>query len=408
MSSIIRMPKMSDTMNNGIITSWLKKIGDFINFGDIIAEINTDKTSIDLESNVNGFILYIFVKENELISINKIIAVVGNKNDNYNKIIKSGFKYLIQFDLIEKNYFNNFKKKKNLNIFNNIPSKRIKSSLLIKKIFKDHNYNFDFKNINNKRIIKRDFNFFISNINFFNNFLDNSKLNNFFINESYKDIVVSQILKVISNRLSQSKFIAPHFYLYIEIFMDNIVDFKKRICLYTNLKISFSDIILKFLSISIRNNLKVNSFWMNNKIRYNYHIHIGVVISSQESLFVPVLRFIDNKSISTISRELKQFIFLVNKKKMEDKYCHGNTFTVSNLGMFGIDNFTSIINSPSSCILSIGIIKKSPLIRNNFIISGNIMKVNLSCDHRVIDGVIGSNFLKTFKEILEDPFKVFL
>ena len=232
------------------------------------------------------------------------------------------------------------------------------------------------------------------------------KLPEIYSKESYEEIPVSQMRKTISKRLAESKFSAPHFYLTMEIDMDNCVEGRNKINETSDVKISFNDIIIKAAAVSLRKHPMVNASFLTDKIRVNNHIHIGVAVAVDEGLLVPVIRFADNKSLSHISTEVRNLAGKAKNKELQPSDWEGNTFTISNLGMFGIDEFTAIINPNDACILAVGGIKNTPVVKNGEIVPGNVMKVTLSCDHRIVDGAIGSAFLKTLKELIEDPIKI--
>ena len=232
------------------------------------------------------------------------------------------------------------------------------------------------------------------------------KLPEIYSKESYEEIPVSQMRKTISKRLAESKFSAPHFYLTMEIDMDNCIEGRNKINETSDVKISFNDIIIKAAAVSLRKHPMVNASFLTDKIRVNNHIHIGVAVAVDEGLLVPVIRFADNKSLSHISTEVRNLAGKAKNKELQPSDWEGNTFTISNLGMFGIDEFTAIINPNDACILAVGGIKNTPVVKNGEIVPGNVMKVTLSCDHRIVDGVIGSAFLKTLKELIEDPIKI--
>ena len=283
---------------------------------------------------------------------------------------------------------------------------RLKASPLAKKIAEDKGINL--KNIKGTgdggRIIKRD----IEDINESSTTQDLPSINlpKIISEESYNEVPVSQMRKIISKRLAESKFTAPHFYLTMEINMDNCIEGRKKINETSDIKISFNDIILKASAAALRKHPMVNSSYLGDKIRTNHHIHIGVAVAVEDGLLVPVIRFADNKSLSHISLEVKDLANKAKNKKLQPSDWEGNTFTISNLGMFGIDEFTAIINPNDSCILAVGGIKNTPIIKNGEIVPGNIMKLTLSCDHRIVDGAMGSLFLKTLKELIEEPIKI--
>lgn len=425
MAEIIRMPKMSDTMEEGVIASWLKKVGDEIKSGDILAEVETDKATMELESYDDGTLLHIGIKDGESVPVNGIIAIIGEKDEDISEILNEASSdssnkeeekeplveenidrkdEVVKDEEINKDISDSIKEVENTE---NISSNgRTKASPLAKKIALEKGINL--KNIQGSgeggRIIKKDLESIPSeDANIPSQKIDLPKI---IAEESYDEIAVSQMRKTISKRLSESKFTAPHFYLTMEINMDNCIEGRKRINETSQVKISFNDIILKACASALRKHPMVNSSLIENKIRKNHHIHIGVAVAVDEGLLVPIIRFADNKTLTHISLEVKDLAEKAKEKKLQPSDWEGNTFTISNLGMFGIEEFTAIINPNDSCILAIGGIKNTPIVKNGEIVPGNIMKVTMSCDHRLVDGATGAKFLKTLKELLEDPIKI--
>ena len=425
MAEIIRMPKMSDTMEEGVIASWLKKVGDEIKSGDILAEVETDKATMELESYDDGTLLHIGIKDGESVPVNGIIAIIGEKDEDISEILNeassdSSNKEEEKEPLVEENIDKKDEEVKDEEINKDISDSikeventenissngRTKASPLAKKIALEKG--IDLKNIQGSgeggRIIKKDLESIPSeDANIPSQKIDLPKI---IAEESYDEIAVSQMRKTISKRLSESKFTAPHFYLTMEINMDNCIEGRKRINETSQVKISFNDIILKACASALRKHPMVNSSLIENNIRKNHHIHIGVAVAVDEGLLVPVIRFADNKTLSHISLEVKELAGKAKEKKLQPSDWEGNTFTISNLGMFGIEEFTAIINPNDSCILAVGGIKNTPIVKNGEIVPGNIMKVTMSCDHRLVDGATGAAFLKTLKELLEDPIKI--
>ena len=425
MAEIIRMPKMSDTMEEGVIASWLKKVGDEIKSGDILAEVETDKATMELESYDDGTLLHIGIKDGESVPVNGIIAIIGEKDEDISEILNeassdSSNKEEEKEPLVEENIDKKDEKVKDEEINKDISDSikeventenissngRTKASPLAKKIALEKG--IDLKSIQGTgeggRIIKKDLESIPSeDANIPSHKIDLPKI---IAEESYDEIAVSQMRKTISKRLSESKFTAPHFYLTMEINMDNCIEGRNKINETSQVKISFNDIILKACASALRKHPMVNSSLIENKIRKNHHIHIGVAVAVAEGLLVPVIRFADNKTLTHISLEVKDLADKAKEKKLQPSDWEGNTFTISNLGMFGIEEFTAIINPNDSCILAVGGIKNTPIVKNGEIIPGNIMKVTMSCDHRLVDGATGAKFLKTLKELLEDPIKI--
>ena len=398
MAEIIRMPKMSDTMEEGIISRWLKKVGDQVNSGDILAEVETDKATMELESYDDGVLLHIGVKNGESVPVNDVIAIIGEKGENIKEILKE-----------EETKEKETKEEETITIpeINDISKdKRLKASPLAKKIAEEKGINLT--NIKGSgdggRIIKKDIEENTEIISTQNS--TNIILPKTIGKESFDEVPISQMRKTISKRLSESKFSSPHFYITMEINMDNCIEGRKKINETSEVKISFNDIIIKATAAALRKHPMINSSYLEDKLRTNHHIHIGVAVAVKDGLLVPIIKFADNKSLSHISLEVKNLANRAKNKNLQPSDWEGNTFTISNLGMFGIDEFTAIINPNDSCILAVGGIKNTPIIKNGEIVPGNLMKVTLSCDHRIVDGAMGSAFLQTLKELIEDPIKI--
>ena len=429
MAEIIRMPKMSDTMEEGVIAGWLKKVGDEVKSGDILAEVETDKATMELESYDDGFLLHVGVKDGESVPVDGVIAIIGEKGENIDDILKEvsseqnnneaedpkdEIEEIVDEDeLVEENLEvkeeeevkNTEDKIEDINIDFSNESDRIKASPLAKKLASEKGVDISMVKGSGEggRIIKED----IENFKHSENIPTKEvKLPEIYSKESYEEIPVSQMRKTISKRLAESKFSAPHFYLTMEIDMDNCIEGRNKINETSDVKISFNDIIIKAAAVSLRKHPMVNASFLTDKIRVNNHIHIGVAVAVDEGLLVPVIRFADNKSLSHISTEVRNLAGKAKNKELQPSDWEGNTFTISNLGMFGIDEFTAIINPNDACILAVGGIKNTPVVKNGEIVPGNVMKVTLSCDHRIVDGAIGSAFLKTLKELIEDPIKI--
>ena len=429
MAEIIRMPKMSDTMEEGVIAGWLKKVGDEVKSGDILAEVETDKATMELESYDDGFLLHVGVKDGESVPVDGVIAIIGEKGENIDDILKEVSneqnnneavdakdekeEIVDEDNPVEENLEvkeedevkNTEDKIEDINIDFSNESDRIKASPLAKKLASEKGVDISMVKGSGDggRIIKED----IENFKHSENIPTKEvKLPEIYSKESYEEIPVSQMRKTISKRLAESKFSAPHFYLTMEIDMDNCIEGRNKINETSDVKISFNDIIIKAAAVSLRKHPMVNASFLTDKIRVNNHIHIGVAVAVDEGLLVPVIRFADNKSLSHISTEVRNLAGKAKNKELQPSDWEGNTFTISNLGMFGIDEFTAIINPNDACILAVGGIKNTPVVKNGEIVPGNVMKVTLSCDHRIVDGAIGSAFLKTLKELIEDPIKI--
>tara|TARA_B100001564_G_scaffold157734_1_gene132506 strand:+ start:664 stop:1971 length:1308 start_codon:yes stop_codon:yes gene_type:complete len=433
MAEIIRMPKMSDTMEEGVIAGWLKKVGDVIKSGDILAEVETDKATMELESYDDGFLLHIGVNDGDSVPVDGVIAIIGEKDENIDEVLKdiSNEKNTSEledenpqeiedieeekeekFEEVKEEKVEEQKEEGNSNskidtIDVNFPKdeSRIKASPLAKKLAEEKGV--DISKVKGSgeggRIIKEDIkNFKPSD----SSQTETIKLPQIHSSESYDEVPVSQMRKTISKRLAESKFSAPHFYLTMEINMDNCIEGRNKINETSDVKISFNDIIVKACAVALRKHPMVNASYLTDKMRINHHIHIGVAVAVDDGLLVPVIKFADNKSLSHISSEVRNLATRAKNKDLQPSDWEGNTFTISNLGMFGIEEFTAIINPNDACILAVGGIKNTPIIKNGEIVAGNVMKVTLSCDHRIVDGAIGSAFLKTLKELIEDPIKI--
>ena len=408
MAEIIRMPKMSDTMEEGVIAEWLKKVGDEVKSGDVLAEVETDKATMELESYDDGILLHIGVKNGDSVPVNGVIAIIGDKGEDVDDILKN-LNSTPNEEKVEDIPEEKKETKSEETVIektNDNDRKRIKVSPLAKKLASDKGVNLSEVSGSGDggRIVKSDIENFSGSIDSIDE--KTVELPKIYSKESFEEIPVTQMRKTISKRLSESKFSSPHFYLTMEIDMENCINGRKKINESSERKISFNDIILKAVAVSLRKHPMVNSSLLDDKIRLNHHIHIGVAVAVDDGLLVPVIRFADNKSLSHISMEVKDLAAKAKQKKLQPSDWEGNTFTISNLGMFGIDEFTAIINPNDSCILAVGGIKNTPVIKNGEIVPGNIMKVTLSCDHRIVDGATGSAFLNTVKELIEDPIKI--
>ena len=408
MAEIIRMPKMSDTMEEGVIAEWLKKVGDEVKSGDVLAEVETDKATMELESYDDGVLLHIGVKNGDSVPVNGVIAIIGDKGEDVDDILKN-LNSTPNEEKVEDIPEEKKETKSEETVIektNDNDRKRIKVSPLAKKLASDKGVNLSEVSGSGDggRIVKSDIENFSGSIDSIDQ--KTVELPKIYSKESFEEIPVTQMRKTISKRLSESKFSSPHFYLTMEIDMENCINGRKKINESSERKISFNDIILKAVAVSLRKHPMVNSSLLDDKIRLNHHIHIGVAVAVDDGLLVPVIRFADNKSLSHISMEVKDLAAKAKQKKLQPSDWEGNTFTISNLGMFGIDEFTAIINPNDSCILAVGGIKNTPVIKNGEIVPGNIMKVTLSCDHRIVDGATGSAFLNTVKELIEDPIKI--
>ena len=398
MAEVINMPRLSDTMEEGTLAKWFKKVGDTVKEGEILAEIETDKATMEFESFHDGILLHIGIDEGSTAPVDSIIAIIGSKGEDISSLLKNA-------DLkVKEEPKPEVKEEPKPVSNNNKPSDRILISPLAKSLAKEKG--IDISSVkgtgDNGRIIKRD--------------IDSFKPSNYSqfsqpspqLTESSYETPNSTMRKAIAKRLADSKFSAPHYYLNIELEMDNMISFRKQFIQTQNIKISFNDIIAKAVSLSLAKHPKVNSRWYDDKIIFNEHVHLGVAVAVDDGLIVPIVKFANSKDLPQINSEIKDFAERAKNKKLTPAEIEGSTFTISNLGMFGIESFTSIINQPNSAILSIGAIVQKPIIKNNEVVVGNTMKLTLACDHRTVDGATGSLFLKTLKEYVENPVSILI
>lgn len=416
---VITMPKMSDTMQEGTIATWLKKVGDDVKSGEIIAEVETDKATMELESYDDGTLLYIGVEAGDAVAVDGVIAVIGEKGADYKTLLKAQKAESSEATAETKTESAPEVKKEEAPKASAAPSAsstpsttedgdRLKASPLAKKMAEDKG--IDIRAVNGSgeggRIVKRDVENFVPAAAPQATAPAGAAAASGVGVESFKEEKVSQMRKVIAKRLAESKFGAPHFYVTMEINMDKAIEARKSMNEIAPVKISFNDMVIKATAAALRQHPKVNSSWLGDKIRYNDHIHIGMAVAVDEGLLVPVIRFADSLSLSQISTQAKSLGGRAKTKELQPKDWEGNTFTISNLGMFGVDEFTAIINPPDACILAVGGIKETVIVKDGQMQIGNVMKVTLSCDHRVVDGSIGAAFLITLKSLLEDPVRI--
>ncbi len=410
---VIKMPRLSDTMEEGTVSSWLVNIGDQVKEGDILAEIETDKATMEFESFYEGTLLYIGINEGETALVDSLLAIIGEENADFQSVLKN-VDESENLDISKPEQLNEIEELKEKPVIENqdqISSNRVLASPLAKKIAKEKN--IDLSTVHgsgdNGRITKVDVetHFSKSPQNSKENKLEKQsipKVENIVEGtESFEEIENSQMRKAIARRLKESKFSAPHYYLNIECDMDNAIAFRKQYNTLPDTKISFNDIIVKACAIALKLHPRVNSQWFEDKMRLNHHVHVGVAVGVPDGLVVPVIRFANEKSLTDIGLEVKDFASKSRDKKLSPNDMEGSTFTVSNLGMFGINEFTSIINQPNSAILSVGSIVQKPVVKESKIQIGNNMKLTLACDHRTVDGVTGSLFLETLKGYIENP-----
>ncbi|MCX6217923.1 pyruvate dehydrogenase complex dihydrolipoamide acetyltransferase [Spirosoma sp.] len=443
-ASIIRMPKMSDTMTEGTIVAWHKKEGDTVKSGDVLAEVETDKATMDLEAYEEGTLLYIGVKEGSSVAVDEVIAVVGEKGANFKVLLDGGAGAPAAGQQAATGEGGSATAQQNPQA--DLPANadtdlsyaggegdavesngRVKASPLAKRIAEEKGINLAQVQGSGPegRIVKSDVESFVP-----------GKAAPAAqptapaaqpaapapaatpapasaqapaatpVAGEYEDVPVSQMRKTIARRLSESLFTAPHFYLTMEINMDKAMDLRGTVNGLSPVKVSFNDFVIKAAALALKQHPNVNSSWLGDKIRKYKYVNIGVAVAVDEGLLVPVVRNADQKTLSTISGEVKDLAGKAKDKKLQPKDWEGSTFSISNLGMFGIEEFTAIINPPDSCILAVGAIKQTVKFEGEIAKPTNVMKVTLSCDHRVVDGATGSAFLQTFKQLLEDPMRM--
>jgi pyruvate dehydrogenase E2 component (dihydrolipoamide acetyltransferase) len=410
---VVTMPRLSDTMTEGVVAQWHKKVGDKVVEGDVLAEIETDKATMEFESFQEGTLLYIGVQEGESAPVDAILAILGEAGTDVSAIVNSGSKPTKEESKPvakpttsnEQPTPNNKKKETS----NQQPVKqtktvdgRILASPLAKKLASEKG--IDLSTISGTgesgRVIKRDIDSYKEEVIVVEQVAQAVASP---YQESFEEVKVSQMRKTIARRLVESKNEAPHYYLTVEIDMDQAIANRKAINNMPDTKVSFNDMVIKAAAMALKKHPNVNTSWQGDKVRHNQHVNIGVAIAVEDGLLVPVIRFADTKQLTTISAEVKDYAVKAKAKKLQPEDWEGSTFTISNLGMFGIEEFTSIINQPDSSILSVGAIVQKPVVKNGEIVVGNTMKVTMANDHRTVDGATGAMFLQTFKMYLENP-----
>ncbi|MGB1216266.1 MAG: pyruvate dehydrogenase complex dihydrolipoamide acetyltransferase [Saprospiraceae bacterium] len=426
MAEVIKMPRMSDTMEEGNIVAWHKQVGDEVEIGDLLAEVETDKATMDFESPADGFLLHIAIEEGT-VAIGGIMAIIGEKGENISSLLEGDAQEEVSTSVLEKEEETPVEK-----AVSNIETEekasdnddeRVKASPLAKSMAKEAGVNLTSiaGSGDNGRIVKKDIEAFLSgNVKTkvaITKTVEKRKpvaspaskpqpILSGGTEGNYEDVPVSQMRKVIARRLGESKFSAPHFYLAIKIRMDKAIETRKKLNEIATTKISFNDLVVKSAAASLRKHPNINSSWLGDRIRYNKDVNIGVAVAVDEGLLVPVIKNTDQKTLTDINTEVRALAGKAKDRKLQPQEMQGNTFTISNLGMFGIEEFTAIINPPDACILAVGTIVKEPVVEGDQIVVGSTMKVTLSCDHRVVDGAMGASFLQTFKSIMEDPIRM--
>ena len=408
---MVTMPRLSDTMEEGTVASWLKKVGDTVEDGDILAEIETDKATMEFESFQSGTLLHIGLEEGESAKVDSLLAVIGPKGAEVSQLV-TNFKVdgitdsqvetvAETIDIPEIQTVPEVKKTDIQNMPKVNSSGRLFVSPLAKKLAEEKNISLSQVQGSgeNGRIIKRD-------IESFTPVASTSASVAKFIpvgQEDFDEITNSNMRKAIAKNLVKSKFTAPHYYLNVEFDMDNAIAFRSQYNTLPETKISFNDMIVKACALALKQHPQVNSQWFDDKMRMNNHVHIGVAVAVPDGLVVPVVRFANEQSLPQINIAVKDYAVRARNKKLALDEMEGSTFTISNLGMFGIESFTSIINQPNSAILSVGAIVQKPVVKDGQVIAGNTMKLSMACDHRTVDGATGAQFLQTLKGYIENP-----
>lgn len=419
MEEVVLMPRLSDTMTEGVIAGWQKNVGDTVKKGEVLADIETDKATMELESYKDGVLLYQGARAGEKILVNDLLCIIGKPGLDIDAIVaavKAGSgssaaptQPAAQTAQAATAPATQTAPAATATVVN---EGRIFASPLAKKIASEKGIDLRYVkgSGDNGRITKTDIdNYTPSAVQATAPAAQKAVIPAAPAGvESFEEVPVSQMRKTIARRLSESLFTAPHFYLTMTIDMDAAVASRAKINEVAPVKISFNDMVLKATALALKQHPKVNSSWLGDKIRYNHHINIGVAVAVEDGLLVPVIRFADTKSLSQIGSEVKVYAQKAKDKKLQPADWEGSTFTISNLGMFGIDQFTAIINPPDACILAVGGISQVPVVKNGQVVPGNIMKVTMSCDHRVVDGATGSAFLQTLKSLLEEPLRMLI
>jgi len=414
---VVTMPRLSDTMEEGTVATWLKKVGDKVEEGDILAEIETDKATMEFESFQSGTLLHIGLEEGESAKVDALLAIIGPEGTDVSSIAKD-FKVQGSPSKAKKDEAPSQKEEKSTETKKEEPkaetskasnkksqssssdASRVFVSPLAKKMAEEKGINLSQiqGSGENGRIVKKD-------IENYKPAAQSASVGKFVPSgqEDYDEVDNSQMRKAIAKALTNSKFSAPHYYLNVEFDMANAIAFREQFNSIPDTKISYNDIVVKACALALKQHPQVNSQWFADKMRLNNHVHIGVAVAVPDGLVVPVVRFANEQTLPQIGAEVKELAGKARNKKLTPDEMQGSTFTVSNLGMFGIDSFTSIINQPNSAILSVGNIVEKPVVKNGQIVIGNTMKLCLACDHRTVDGATGAQFLQTLKGYIENP-----
>lgn len=415
MANVVRMPALSDTMAEGTLVAWHKKVGEKVKAGDLLAEIETDKAVMEFQSFFDGVLLYIGVEPGSAVPVDAVIAVIGAAGEDYAAAISGGNKPAATVETPAAKVLETITAP--LNQTTNAPTHnddedRVKASPLAKAMAKEEGVDISLikGSGDDGRIVKKDVEDYLKNktTSSVPVVVSQPSSNTTAAAGDFEDVPTTQMRKVIARRLGESKFTAPHFYLTMEMNMDKLIATRKQVNELTDVKISFNDFVVKAVAKALKEHKVINASWLGDKIRYYNYVNIGVAVAMDEGLVVPVVRNADTKSLSQITNEIKNLAVKAKERKLTPDEMTGNTFTISNLGMFGIDEFTAIINPPDACILAVGGISTRLVMVNGEVKESSFMKVTLSCDHRVVDGVSGAKFLQTLKLILEEPMRLII
>ena len=408
---VVTMPRLSDTMEEGTVASWLKNVGDSVEEGDILAEIETDKATMEFESFNEGTLLYIGLQEGESANVDDLLAIIGPAGTDVSavaanfSVTATAATEPTSKEVVKETapVVKETPKAEPVTVATPVANTngRLHISPLARKMANEKGIALNqlVGSGENGRIIKRD-------VENFTPAVANSVSTAKFVatgQEDFEEIKNSQMRKTIAKRLGESKFTAPHYYLNVEFDMDNAMAFRAQYNTVPDTKISFNDIIVKACALALRQHPQVNSQWFEDRMKLNNHVHVGVAVAVEDGLVVPVVRFANEQSLPQIGAAVRDFAGRARNKKLTPQEMDGSTFTVSNLGMFGIESFTSIINQPNSAILSVGAIVQKPVVKNGQIVVGNTIKLTLACDHRTVDGATGAQFLQTLKGYVENP-----
>lgn len=424
MAEVVYMPKLSDTMTEGVVATWTKNVGDAVKSGEVLAEIETDKATMEFESFYDGVLLHIGVPTGQAAPVNSVLAIIGEVGEDISAVLANAAAGASDAATAAPVVETAAPVAEPVTAEPVAPAEpaapapiaqapvagnteRVLASPLAKKLAAERGISIEAVagTGENGRIVKRDIDHYVPYTPAVNTAPYVAAPAG---TVSYTDEPISQMRKTIARRLAESKFTAPHFYLTLDIDMDAAIATRKSLNTIDGVKVSFNDMVIKAVAMALRKHPAINSAWMGDFIRRNEHVNIGVAVAVDEGLLVPVVRFADSKGLTQIAAEVREYAQKAKDKKLQPADWEGNTFTISNLGMFGIESFTAIVNPPDACILAIGGIKEVPVVKNGQVVPGNVMKVTLSCDHRVVDGASGAAFLQTFKTYMEQPAAMLL